>query len=149
MTFYHLAYMTWFLSILYFSFYTHTHTYMWLVCIHRGPVFTSISWFFASLVSLCFFFNRKLASPQPVFPSCRWAVHRWRWEEHVHQPAPADRLTRRLQGLPGVHGPEREAARPAGRCPPQGGGGGARLRRWESEDLSERELSSPLFLLVF
>lgn len=42
---------------------------MWLGCMHRGLIFTSISWFFASLVNLfCFFFKESLPAHSLFFP---------------------------------------------------------------------------------
>lgn len=60
----------------------------------------------------------------------RWAVH-WRcWEEYVQQPAQADSIPGRIQGLLGISRLEWQTPWPAGRCTPQGGRGGTRLCRW-------------------
>lgn len=64
------------------------------------------------------------------FPPCRRAVHRWRDQKYVHQSAQTHCIPGRVPRLPGLCGPEWETPRPDCRCPPQGGSGGTRLRRW-------------------
>lgn len=70
---------------------------------------------------------------------CRGAVHRWRDKEYVQQSAQADRIPGRVPRLSGLCRLEWETPRPDRRCPPQGGPGGTRLRRWVEEAICHQQ----------
>lgn len=93
------------------------------------------------VASLCLRAYTSMYLTWPTFVSHRGAVRRWCWEEHVQQPAQVDSVPGRLPGLPGIRGLERKAPWPAGRCPSQGGRGGARLWRWGREHTGKYQTS--------
>lgn len=112
----------------------------------RSPVMQKL--FSFNFVCFCFVTFVKVWM-NVCSPLCRRAVHRWRDQEHVQQSAQAHCIPGRVPRLPGLRGPEWETPRPDCRCPPQGGSGGTRLRRWVMEISLPHTFTSTVQCLPF